>query len=214
MMIELGNDLNKDAQPKCCSRNDAPVVSSDDRSGADTRSRLTFLESFQLLANNKSYGTRVGVQDVAGANHPLGSSTIIPSPFEIGFISTGDGVSSGSNSYGYGEVANLGFQNQAASSFDVLHVTDADLNPAKWIIDGNQVFSYFYAGLDKKDKNHPGNKQVQRKRSQEGSRTVDEVVESSYQSVDDKHRSTADQSGKRSVLEILHDSSLTEEEVG
>lgn len=214
MNIELSNNLNEGAQHKHCPRNDAPVVSFDDRAGADNGARLSFLESFELLTNNKSNSTRVGVQDVAGANHPLGFSTMIPSPFEIGFISTGDGVSSGSNSHGNGEVSNLGFQNQPTSGFDVLHITDADLNPAKGIVDGNQILSDFYAGLDKKDKNNPDNKQVQRKRSQEGSRTVDEIVESSNQSVDDKHRSTADQSGKRSVFEILHDSSLTEEEVG
>ena len=214
MILELKNNLNECSNSNGSANSDAPVVSFDHGRSVNNRSALTFLESLDLLANNVSDGSRIRIQNVAGGNNEFVFSNVAASPLKVGLVGSGDSISSGSNSHGDRKVTVLGLQNQATSGFDIENRTDADLNPAKWINDGNQILSDFYAGLDKKDNNHPGNKQVQRKRSQEGSRTVDEVVESSYQSVDDKHRSTADQSGKRSVLEILHDSSLTEEEVG
>jgi hypothetical protein len=214
VILELRNNLHEGAKADCYSNNDAPVVILDDRSSASARSALAFLESFDLLANNECDSSRIGVQDVTRTYHSLGSTAIFPSPFEVGFVSSGDRVSSGSNSHGNWKVTFLGLQNQATSSFDVDNGTDADLNPAKGIIDGNQILSHFYAGLEKKDKNNPGNKKVQRQRAQEGSKTVDVKVESSNQEINQKDYGSANQSSHGSVLESLHDPSLTEEEVG
>ena len=213
MILELRNNLNQGADSNSGTNNDAPVVSFDDRSRAENRSALTFLKSFDLLPNHVSNRPGIGIQDITWGNDVV-SSNAVASPLKVGFIGSGDGVSSRSNPNGNWKVTFLGFQNQATSGFNVDNLADADLNPAKWIGDADQVFSHFYAGFEKKDKNNPQNKQVQRKRSQEGSRAVDVIVETSNQGVDRNHSSSANQSGKGSILEILHGLSLTEEEVG
>lgn len=214
MILALRNNLNEGSNSNGSANNDAPVVSFDDRSRVDNRSTLTFLKPFDLLADNVSNGSGIGIQNVAWGNIELVSSNAATSPLKVGFVGSSDGISSGSNPHGNGEVTFLGFQNQTTSGFDVDNCTDADLNPAKWIGNTDQVFSYFYAGFEKKDKNNPGNKQVQRNRSQEGGGAVDVKVETRNQGIDHNYCSSADKSGKGSVLEILHGLSLTEEEVG
>lgn len=214
MILELRNYLNEGSNSNGSANNDAPVVSFDDGRRVDNCSALTFLKPFDLLADNVSNGSGIGIQNVAGGNNEFVFANAASSPLKVGLVGSGYGISSGSNSHGNGKVTFLGLQNQATSGFDIDNRTDADLNPAKWIIDADQVFSYFYAGFEKKDINNPGNKQVQRKRSQEGSWTIDVKVQTSNQGIDHNHGSTADKSGKGSVLEILHGLSLTEEEVG
>ena len=214
MILELRNNLNEGANSNGSANNDAPVVSFDDRSRANNRSALAFFESFYLLSDNVSNGSGIGIQNVAWGNIGLVSSNAATSPLKVGFVGSGDGISSRSNPHGNGEVTFLGFQNQTMSGFDVDNGTDADLNPAKWIGNTDQVFSYFYAGFEKKDKNNPEHNQVQRQRSQEGGRAVDVKVEASNQEVDYSNSSSAYQGGKWSVFEILHEFSLTEEQVG
>ncbi len=214
MILELRNNLNEGSNSNGSANNDAPVVSLDNRSRVDNRPTLAFLKPLDLLADNVSNGSGIGIQNVAGGNNEFVFSTAATSPLKVGLVGSGDGISSGGNSHGNGKVTFLGLQNQATSGFDIDNRTDADLNPAKWIVDADQVFSYLYAGFEKKDINNPEHKQVQGKRSQEGSLTVDVKVETGNQGVDHNHGSSADKSGKRSVLEILHGLSLTEEEVG
>jgi hypothetical protein len=214
VILDLRNNLNKGANTNDDPCNDAQVVSSDNGSGAAARTALTFLESFDLLANNKSNSTGIGVQYVSRANHSLSFPTIVASPFKVGFVGSGNRVSAWGHPHGNRKVAFLGFQNQATSGFNVDNATDADLNKAKWICDANHVLSHFYAGFEKKDKNNPEHKQVQRQRAQEGSWSVDVKVETRNQGIDNNHRSSANQSGEGSVFEILHELSLTEEEVG
>jgi hypothetical protein len=214
VILELRNNLNEGANSNGSANNDAPVVSFDDRSRANNRSALAFFESFDLLSDNVSNGSGIGIQNVAWGNIELVSSNAATSPLKVGFVGSGDGISSRSNPHGNGEVTFLGFQNQTTSGFDVDNGTDAELNPAKWIGNTDQVFSYFYAGFEKKDKNNPEHKQVQRNRSQEGSGAVDVKVETRNQGIDHNYCYSADKSGKGSVLEILHGLSLTEEEVG
>jgi hypothetical protein len=214
VILELRNNLNEGSNANGSANNYAPVVSLDNRPRVDNRSTLALLEPFDLLADNMSNGSGIGIQNVAGGNNEFVFANAASSPLKVGLVGSGYGISSGSNSHGNGKVTFLGLQNQATSGFDIDNRTDADLNPAKWIIDADQVFSYFYAGFEKKDINNPGNKQVQRKRSQEGSWTVDVKVETRNQGIDHNYCSSAEESGKGSVLEILHGLSLTEEEVG
>ncbi len=214
MILELKNNLNECSNSNGSANSDAPVVSFDHGRRVNNCSALTFLESFDLLANNVSDGSRIRIQNVAGGDYEFVFSNAATSPLKVGLVSSGDRISSGSNSNGNGKVTVLGLQNQATSGFDVDNRTDADLNPAKWITDADQIFSYFHAGFEKEDKNNPGNKQVQRKRAQERSWTVYEKVETRNQGIDHNYCSSADKSGQWSVLEILHGLSLTEEEVG
>ena len=214
MILELRDNLNKCSNSNGSADCDAPVVSFDHGRRVNNRSALTFLESLDLLANNVSYGSRIRIQNVTGGNNEFVFSHAAASPLKVGLVSSGDRISSGSNSNGNGKVTVLGLQNQATSGFDIDNRTDTDLNPAKWIADANQVFGYFDAGFEKEDKNNPGNKQIQRKRPQERSWAVDEKVETRNQGIDHNHGSSADKSGQWSVLEILHGLSLTEEEVG
>ena len=214
MILELRNNLHEGAKTENRTSNDAPVVSLDDWSEANNGPALTILEFFDLLANNVSNRPGIGIQYVTGGNNEFVSSRAATSPLEVGFVGTSYGVSTGSNSHGNGEVTFLGFQNQTSSGFDVDNIADADLNPSKWVCDADQVFSYFYAGFEKKDKYNPDHKQVQRERSQEGSRSVDEQVKACNQGIDHDDCASANHSSHGSVFEILHELSLTEEEVG
>jgi len=214
VILELRNDLNEGANSNGGAKEDAPVVSFKDWSVANNRSTFSFLKSFDLLTNHVSNRSGIGIQNITRGNNEFVFSRVATSPLEVGFIGSRDSVPSWSNSHGNGEVAFLGFQDQATLGLDVDNIADADLNPAKWVSDTYRVFSHLYAGLEEKDKNYPEHKQVQRKRSQEGCWTVDVKVEDRNQYVNYNHCSSANQSGKRSVLEIIHELSLTEEEVG
>jgi hypothetical protein len=214
VILELRNNLNECSNSYGSAKNDAPVVSFDEGRRVDNRSAFSFLKSFDLLADNVSHGSGIGIQNVAGGNNEFVFANSATSPLKVGLVGSGDGISSGRNSHGNWKVTFLGFQNQATFGFNVDNLADADVNPAKWIGDAYRVFSHFYAGFEKKDKNNPKHKQVQRKRPQEGSRAVNVIVESRYQGVDRNHSSSANQSGKGSILEILHGLSLTEEQVG
>jgi hypothetical protein len=214
VILELKDNLNQNAKAKTDADHDAPEINFYDLPRTNIRSALSLFEPFDLLANDKSDRARIGIQNVSRGNNRLASSRVASSPLEIGFVRPGDGVSARSNAHRNGECAILGFQNQPTFGFDVDYVADANFNPSKWISDADQIFSHFYAGLEKKDKNNPKHNQVQRERSQEGSRPIEVKVEAPNQEIDHSHSSSAYQGGKGSVFEVLHELSLTEEEVG
>lgn len=214
MNLELKNDLNQGGNSNGNSRNDAPVIVSDNRSFVNELAALSFLETFDLLPNYKSDGSGIRIQDVSRRNNKFIFSKVATSPLEIGFVSSSDCVSAGSHTNGNRKVTTLGFQNQTSSSVEVDNILDADLDPAKRVSDLDGFFGYFYAGFEKKNNYNPGNNQVERERTQEGNDAVHVVVESSYQSIDQNHTGSTDQRSNGSVLEILHNLSLSEEEVG
>lgn len=214
MILELRGNLNEGTNSNRGANNDAPVVNFDDWSKIDDFSTFAFLKSFDLLTDNVSNGSGIGIQNVIGGNYDFVSSNAATNPLKVGLVGSGDCISTRCDSHSNWKVTVLSSQDQATSSFDIDNVADADLNPAKWISDTDRVFSHFYAGLKEKDKNYPQHKQVQRKRSQEGPWTVDVKVEDRNQYVNYNYCSSAYKSGKRSVLEIIHDLSLTDEEVG
>lgn len=214
MILELSNNLNKRANSKSSSNNYAQVISFDKGSRANTRSAFSFLESFDLLSNDVRNSTRIGIQNVTRGHNKFLFTGTATSPLEVRFVGSGYGVSARSDTNSNRKDTSLRFQNQAAFGFDINDITDADLNKTKWISNADQVFGYFYAGFEKKDKNNPEHNQVQRQRSQEGGRAVDVKVEASNQEVDYSNSSSAYQGGKWSVFEILHEFSLTEEQVG
>jgi len=202
-----------------CSSNDgadcyAPVVSSDNWSRNYYRPTLSFLESFDLLANHVGNGAGIRIQNVTWGDDEFVSSWVTASPLEVGFIGSRDSISTRSNSYSNGEATVLGFQDQAAFGFYVDNITNADLYPPKRISDTDGRLGHIYAGLEKKNKNNPEHKQIQRQRSQKGSKAVSVKVEPCNQEINHNYHPSAYQSGKRSVLEILHKASLTEEEAG
>lgn len=214
MIIDLKENLHQCSDAKSDSRNDAQVIVSDNKSFVNQLAALSFLETFDLLSYYKSDGSRIRIQDVSRRNNKFIFSKVATSPLEIGFVSSSDCVSAGSHAYGNRKVTTLGFQNQTSSSVEVDNILDADLDPAKRVSDLDGFFGYFDAGFEKKNNYNPGNNQVERERTQKGNDAVHEVVESSYQSIDQNHSGSTDQRSNGSVLEILHNLSLSEEEVG
>jgi hypothetical protein len=214
VILELRNNLNEGANANGGASKDAPEISFDDWPKADNRCPLTFLEFLDLLPNHISNRSGIGIQYVTRGNNEFVSSRIATSPLEVGFVSSGDGVPSWSNPYRNRKGSFLSFQNQATFGFDVDNIADTDLNPAKRISDSDRVLSYSDAGFEEKDKDNPEQKQIKGERAQEGSWAVDVKVEPRDHGIDHNHCSSTNQSGKGSVLEILHELSLTEEEVG
>jgi hypothetical protein len=214
VIIKLKDNLDQSAKSKTDANKDTPVISLDDWSRTDNQSAFSLFEPFDLLANYESNRTRIGIQNVSWGDNRLASPRVASSPLEIGFVGSGDGVPTWSDSHCNRECTFLGFQNQATFGFNVDYVADAELNPSKWISDTDQISSHFYAGFEKKDKNNPEHKQVQRERSQEGRLAVEVKVEARNQGINHNHCSSANHGGKGSVFEILHGLSLTEEEVG
>ena len=214
MILELSNYLNESGNSNRGAKNHAPVVSFDDWPRAHNRSVFAFLEVFDMVADNVGNRSGIGIQNVTGGNNEFVSSIVATSPLKVRFVSRGYGVPAWSNSHGNWKVTFPRFQNQATSSFDVDNSTDADLNPAKRIGDADQVFSHFYAGFEKKDKYNPRYNEVKRERSQEGCDTVHVKVESSDHDINQNHDRSANYGSHGTVLEILHNLSLSEEQVG
>ena len=214
MILELENNLNQSGNSKSNSRHDAPVVGFDDWSFVNNLTTFALRKVSNLLPNNKSDGSGIGIQDVAWGDDALSFTSIVSSPLEVGFVGSSYGVSTGSYTNGNWEVTSFGFQNQTSSSVQVFDVLDADLNPAKRVSDADGFLSYFYAGFEKKDKYNPSNYQVKRERSQEGCDTVHVKVESSNHAINQNHDGSAHYGSHGTVLEILHNLSLSEEEVG
>ena len=214
MILELENNLNQSGNSKSNSRHDAPVIGFDDWSFVNNLTTLTLREVSNLLPYDKSDSSGIRIQDVAWGDDALSFASIVSSPLEVGFVGSSYGVSTGSNTDGNWEVTSFGSQNQTSSSVQVFDVLDADLNPAKRVSDADGFLSYFYAGFEKKDKYNPSNKQVKRERSQEGCDTVHVKVESSNHAINQNHDGSANYGSHGTVLEILHNLSLSEEEVG
>ena len=214
MILELKNNLNQSGNSKSNSRHDAPVIGFDNRSFVNNLTTLTLREVSNLLPYDKSDSSGVGIQDVSGGNDALRSASIVSSPLEVGFVSSSYGVSTGSNTNSNCKVTGFGFQNQTPSSVQVFDILDADLNPAKRVSDADGLLGYFYAGFKKKDKHNPSNKQVKRERTQEGCEAVHVKVESSNHAINQNHDGSANYGSHGTVLEILHNLSLSEEEVG
>lgn len=214
MILELKNNLDQSGNSKSNSSHDAPVIVFDDWSFVNNLTTLAFHEVSNVLSNNKSDSSRIGIQDVSGGDDALRSASIVSNPLEVGFVGSSYCVSTGSNTNSNCKVTGFGFQNQTPSSVQVFDVLDADLNPAKRVSDADGFLGYFYAGFEKKDNHNPSNKQVKRERTQEGRETVHVKVESSNHAINQNHDGSANYGSHGTVLEILHNLSLTEEEVG
>ena len=214
MILELKNNLDQSGNSKSNSSHDAPVIVFDDWSFVNNLTTLAFHEVSNVLSNNKSDSSRIGIQDVSGGDDALRSASIVSNPLEVGFVGSSYCVPTGSNTNSNCKVTGFGFQNQTPSSVQVFDVLDADLNPAKRVSDADGFLSYFYAGFEKKDNHNPSNKQVKRERTQEGRETVHVKVESSNHAINQNHDGSANYGSHGTVLEILHNLSLTEEEVG
>jgi hypothetical protein len=214
VILELKNNLDQSGNSKSNSRHDAPVIGFDDWSFVNNLTTLTLREVSNLLPYDKSDSSGIRIQDVAWGDDALSFASIVNSPLEVGFVGSSYCVPTGSNANSNCKVTGFGFQNQTPSSVQVFDVLDADLNPAKRVSDADGFLGYFYAGIEKKDNHNPSNKQVKRERTQEGRETVHVKVESSNHAINQNHDGSANDGSHGTVLEILHNLSLSEEEVG
>jgi hypothetical protein len=214
MILELESHLDQSCSSKSDSNNDAPVIGFDDWSCVNNLTTLALGEVSQLLPYNKSNSSGIGIQNVSGGDHALSFASIVSSPLEVGLVGSGNGVSTGSHTNSNWKVTGFGFQNQTPSCVQVFDILDADLNPAERVRDADGLLGHFYAGFEKKDKYNPSNDQVKRERSQEGRDTVHVKVETSNHDIDQNHDGSADYGSHGTVFEILHNLSLSEEEVG